>query len=165
MCKLYYQNVRGLRSKTSAVFLNSQNLPYDIFALKEINLTPEILSSELFTNNYTTYRKDSNSHGRRVLLAIHNTFESSLINAPNSVLFEGVSAKISLPKSSLLVLCCDIRPAQQIKAYEDTLTAVDFSLDQAQPNDMILVLGDLNLPNLIWSISDDQSSFLPSNIT
>lgn len=51
---LYYQNVRGLRSKTSSVYMNS--LPFDIYALTETNLCAGIHDCELFPSEYNVFR-------------------------------------------------------------------------------------------------------------
>ena len=49
---IYYQNVRGLRSKTADFYVSSSSSNYDIINLSETWLKPSIYDSELFNLKY-----------------------------------------------------------------------------------------------------------------
>lgn len=173
---IYYQNVRGLRTKSSNVYLNSQKLPFDIFALTETNLTPDFHNNEFFNSDFNVFRKDvlvsnaspiiplgSSSSGRGVLLALHSNLDSSLVNIPNTVNLELICVKICVSKRCLYILCCYIPPAQPTTEYQLLVNAIDHVVDLSNPEDDILIVGDFNLPRLIWEVSDDEIYFISSN--
>lgn len=54
----YYQNVRGLRTKTKDFFLASAACNYDLIIITETWLLPSIFDSELFTDSFMVYRCD-----------------------------------------------------------------------------------------------------------
>lgn len=55
---IYYQNVRGIRTKTTDIFLNILNHNYDIVILTETWLNDTIFDSELIDDRYTVFRRD-----------------------------------------------------------------------------------------------------------
>lgn len=73
---VYYQNVRGLRTKTNTFYRNIQVNSYDIIALTETWLTDSVFDNELFDDRYLVWRRDRNyastgqSLGGGVLIAV-----------------------------------------------------------------------------------------------
>lgn len=55
---VYYQNTRGLRTKTSTFFRNICLHDYDVILLTETWLTEGINNSELFNDRYMVWRQD-----------------------------------------------------------------------------------------------------------
>lgn len=56
--KCFYQNVRGLRSKTKTFYTNLIHSNYDIIFLSETWLLPGIFDAEIFDARYNVYRTD-----------------------------------------------------------------------------------------------------------
>lgn len=56
--KIYYQNVRGLRSKTDVVYNNTFSLGADVLLLTETWLSSDVSSGELFYSGYGVFRAD-----------------------------------------------------------------------------------------------------------
>lgn len=56
--RFYYQNVRGLRSKTTTVRRNMPMIDADVVALTETFLNSSVCDGELFSDEYTIIRKD-----------------------------------------------------------------------------------------------------------
>lgn len=87
---MYYQNVRGLRTKTNQVYLNTLNLNLDIIIFTETWLTENYENSELFSEKFIVYRNDRNSRssafarGGGVLIAINSHLQSNKITVPNN---------------------------------------------------------------------------------
>src|SRR5436190_5061630 len=79
---LYYQNVRGLRTKTSSFRLALLESDYDIVTLSETWLNSTVYNSELFSQEYTIFRRDRNERltgkgrGGGVLIAVKNKFKA-----------------------------------------------------------------------------------------
>ena len=72
---MFYQNVRGLRSKADEFRLSVMETEYDVFVLTETWLDPSIPTALLFGDEYRIYRCDrdttnsSHSRGGGVLIA------------------------------------------------------------------------------------------------
>lgn len=170
LISIYYQNVRGLRSKTSSVFLNSHKLPFDIFALTETNLSADINDNELFPSHFNIFRVDGSSDdaescGRGVLLAIHNSYDSTLYKTSLSTSFEFVCVKSIISKYSLFIICCYLRPSQPTQCYQLAIDAFDSIFDAADSSDVVIIFGDFNLPNLQWVLSEEESYYIALNPT
>lgn len=88
---LYYQNVRGLRTKLKHLHLATLNENFNFLVLTETWLHMDILDNELLDNRYTIFRTDRNpensskSLGGGVLIAIKKPLKSYKIVASKSV--------------------------------------------------------------------------------
>lgn len=89
MFLVYYQNVRGLRSKTNQFYLSCLSTQYEIIILSETWLNDSVLSAELFNSTYNVFRCDRSpcnsvkSDGGGVLIAIKNDFVVKRLSPPN----------------------------------------------------------------------------------
>ena len=82
--QVYYQNVRGLRTKTEGFFTNLLTEEYDIVALTETWLCDSIFSSELFDDRYTVIRRDRSTTATRgggVLAAFNKKIPYEIIES------------------------------------------------------------------------------------
>uniref|UniRef100_A0A8D8LYG9 Uncharacterized protein n=1 Tax=Cacopsylla melanoneura TaxID=428564 RepID=A0A8D8LYG9_9HEMI len=74
--EIFYQNIRGLRSRTNEFYINVLNQEHDILAIVETWLHPGIFDSEIIDSRYQVFRQDSDQSvtgkelGRGLLLAI-----------------------------------------------------------------------------------------------
>lgn len=104
---IYYQNVRGLRTKIhdlrSAILLASES--YDIIVLVETWLSNDILDAELGLNDYKLFRFDRNSdtsmyiRGEGILIAVNRRLPNrAIVTSISSVeqLFVNNNLKIYL---------------------------------------------------------------------
>ncbi|XP_058827779.1 uncharacterized protein LOC131687700 [Topomyia yanbarensis] len=84
---IYYQNVRGLRTKIDELFIAVSDAEYDVIVLTETWLNDQINSLQLFGSKYTAYRndRDPDSTGKKrgggVLIAVSNRLSSKQKNA------------------------------------------------------------------------------------
>lgn len=110
---IYYQNVRGLRTKTSDLKLGLSNCDYDVIVLTETWLRSDISDAEL-TSDYTLFRCDRSvstsmfTRGGGVLVAVKSTLRFSEVSLSNCSQLEQVvvCAKLTahfrnLPSSEL----------------------------------------------------------------
>ena len=58
LIRIYYQNVRGLRTKIDEFFIAVSDCEYDVIILTETWLKDDINSVQLFNQSYCVYRKD-----------------------------------------------------------------------------------------------------------
>lgn len=171
----YYQNVRGLRTKTRDVFLNSSILNFDVFALTETWLNPTILDLELFNNSYTVFRKDRYSNlsdypngvipkGGGVLIALKNNFNANQVIVPGSEDLEIIIVKIELLSKNLYLVNCYIPPSSNSDIYTSVGKTIDFICNDFSPKDELILCGDFNLPNLSWIKHDEEHFMIPKHI-
>ena len=84
--KIYYQNVRGLRSKTNRLHQEATNNDYDMICLTESWLRDGIFNRELFDDRYVVARRDrdhetsSKSDGGGVCVAVKSSSSYTIIH-------------------------------------------------------------------------------------
>lgn len=80
--KIYYQNFRGLKTKTKDLYLATSLGDYDVIVGTETWLDDSVYDNELFCNNYHMYRRDRQStslagkSGGGVLVAVSIKYHS-----------------------------------------------------------------------------------------
>jgi len=90
-----------------------------------------------------------------VLVAVTSTLTSERIYflSPNDKEFVGV--KVSLKSFSIYVTCSYIPPGSYLTIYEQHLSEIKSVLSHLSERDLLIVLGDFNLPDISWSLSTD----------
>lgn len=174
----FYQNVRGLRTKTKIFYNNLLNCNYDIVFLSETWLLPGIFDTELFDSRYSVYRTDRNyelrgmTKGGGTLIAVKRRLlvdsqcSGILPDFPDAdvihldiLLSRGPNAK------RLHLYCCYFPETKnQITSQQAFLDSVsDLSIDR--PGDDFLVIGDFNIRNANWLEYNTPRQFKLSNPT
>lgn len=172
---IYYQNVRGLRTKTHD-FLHCLLLSdYDLIFLTETWLTSDFLDSELFPPRYDVYRRDrpGGARGGGVLVAaragLHvqrRTWCSTphaeelwltvgLSSAPRAAAFAPASSTAAADSNrGTLHVACAYFPhgADHCGALQSFYDAVTDRMHQ-NPDDSYLILGDFNISHAEWSVA------------
>nr|XP_049463988.1 uncharacterized protein LOC125906927 [Anopheles coluzzii] len=167
----YYQNVRGLRTKTKEFHLALSEADFDLIALTETWLVDNIPSALLFSNNFSVYRCDrslsgSSSRGGGVLLAVSNAYES--IKLPSRDLsLEYICVRVTCNNAHLYVMVVYIPPQlsseiSTLRSLRDCISGFTLTL---KPSDLLFVIGDFNQPSISWSTADPSSSPAYSSIT
>lgn len=165
---IYYQNCRGLRSKTTPFLRNVLMNNYDIILLTETWLISGISDSELFDNRYLVFRRDRDyiltdqSKGGGVLIAVQRHLSSSInLNWQSSA--EDIWVTVSLCNSRRNVVVklhlCVLYLCEQNKgnSFSDQLKNFLISLMsviQRNKLDKFLVVGDFNMSDILWLPSD-----------
>ncbi|XP_055604703.1 uncharacterized protein LOC129752937 [Uranotaenia lowii] len=140
---IYYQNVGGINSCVNEYLLAASCSSYDIVTFTETWLNDRTLTSQVFSSDYTVFRRDRDPHnstkstGGGVLIVIRFGLSGTPIDDESWNDQELVWIRIDLESFSrgLSRLC--------------SLTV---------PEDDILIIGDFNLPGLKWCFS--QCGFL-----
>jgi len=169
--KIFYQNCQGIRQHINSFKLAVIENDFDIIALTETFLYPQILNSEIFDcKTYNVFRKDRCSCkeeiGGGVLLAVNSKFITLLQSVPcldTEQLI--VTLKLSNNKSMLFSLSY-IVPASSEDIYKLHLDNIHHCIELNNiDNDSILIVGDFNLPSLKWTFISDEQAVLPFNVT
>lgn len=169
----YYQNVRGLRTKTSTFFRNLQLENYDIIALTETWLNDNITDSELFDERYSVWQRirrygvTGQSKGGGILLATRRELHA-LVRYDWCSSAEDLWLTIDVGKSKLHVcviyLCSENNGPNFSQQLTNFLTKLQ-DIVATNPTDTFLLCGDFNMSSILWSPSDYYEYLVPSNST
>lgn len=100
---VYYQNVRGLRTKIDDFFVTVVDCDYDVIVVTETWLDDRIYSAQLFGNRFTVFRNDRNpfnstkARGGGVLIAVSNRLNYLLDSAHINTSVEQLWVKVTTP--------------------------------------------------------------------
>lgn len=161
---IYYQNVRGLRTKLS-IFLSSVAVnDYHVIMLTETNLSKDVTDAELGLTGYSVFRADrtceTSSKGSMggVLIAIHNTISCRLF--PTTAPIEQVYVAVGSSRIRLVLGCLYLPPNSPVEDYQLVSETLD-SISDEFSGAVLCVAGDFNLPMAAWSDEDICSVAVP----
>ncbi|CAH2104187.1 unnamed protein product [Euphydryas editha] len=157
--QLYYQNVRGLRTKTNTFYTNLLTSDYDIFAITESGLNSSIHDGEVIPPNFNILRCDR-ADGRKlggVFLAASPRYELKrlpIIGNVDAALFEIICATVHR-KNILLFMCCVvyIPPKSNVNEYMHLFNILETICVKFEK---VIVMGDFNMP----SASEEVQSYM-----
>lgn len=161
---IYYQNCRGMRTKSSTFYSNLIGSDYDIVCLSETWLDTDFDSYNYFTRDYYVYRKDriftpTLTTGGGVLIAVKKNIKVFRIFNLDFKDIECVWLNIKLGPECCLILGNHYLPpninTDLLKEYADFLVEnIDVSSNK------LLLVGDFNVPKFDWvlGISNHYSS-------
>lgn len=149
----FYQNVRGLNTKTNEFYNNTLLLEYDLIAISETWLQSNVHDSEIINNNYVLFRADrklvecNKSRGGGTMLAVKHCFSASSvqINLENSFI-DVLCVKINLNFKQLFVFVVYIPPSASNESYSELLNTIQEICLLNDSN--ALILGDINISEL-----------------
>jgi hypothetical protein len=188
---IYYQNVRGLRTK-SHNFLNNVLLNnYDLIILTETWLTPDFRDAEYFCNNYDVYRRDrvgagatttagarDDVRGGGVLIAVRsgmrvrkrtswcssNDAEELWLTLEAYTAMDHVHESSSSSPPYAMHIACGYFPHGNNHLNSLNLFFDNVSLRMVQyPEDTFLLIGDFNVSYALWSITSRSYLSLRAN--
>lgn len=162
---VFYQNVRGLRSKVNSFNLSVKCCDFDLIVLTETWLVPSVLDTELFGNDFAVYRVDRsslnsvNSRGGGVLIAVRSSFSSERISVPNTEMNEMVFVRFRSNSRCYYVCSLYIPPGAGSSVYATYADSLRRFLECIGQDDEILILGDFNFRSVNW-IADVDNPFV-----
>lgn len=159
---IYYQNVRGLRTKSAEFLPNLLSRDIDIIVLCETWLNEGMHSSELFDNRYSVCRADRNHNltskldGGGCLIAIKTCFYSCRMTSWEMdrediwmVVYKSNNEKIVL---NVKYIDCNAT----LELYKSHLNKIEEIMNVTSPNDQFIMLGDYNLSESVdWVVDSD----------
>lgn len=145
---IYYQNVRGLKSKVNNFYSNVLTVYFDIVSLTETWLDESVYNSELFTDEWSVFRQDGRDRvrGRGVLVAVRDgAWHAEPL--PYHVDDDSISVlwlKLNNPTGFSFYLCTVyIPPNSNLTIYRTFFQSLE---NRFFVNDRIVIVGDFNLP-------------------
>lgn len=158
---IFYQNVRGLRTKCLELFNNILLNNYDILIITESWLQDDILNSELCDNRYEAFRVDRNLSatekrtGGGILVFIRREIDAYLSNEWRTPSVESLC--ITIPAHTLCstvdlhIISTYIPPdldlSHRVECFQQSTTLFMNKF----PRDNFLIIGDFNLPCIKFS--------------
>ncbi|XP_053698842.1 uncharacterized protein LOC128745791 [Sabethes cyaneus] len=155
---IFYQNVRGLKSKISEVFLSTSEFSYDAYVFTETWLDDRIASRQLFSNDYNVFRVDRGAHnslrkrGGGVLVAVAKSINAAPVHLSCGQAVENLWIKIAFHDKVIFLGVVYIPPnnskdCDHIQLHLDTVVEI---VNRSDCNEIIL-FGDFNQPRVEWS--------------
>lgn len=150
--KIYYQNVRGLKTKT-VTFLNavlSDN--FDLIVITESWLNSSVENSEILDDRYTVFRSDRDylntgkSEGGGTLIAVKNTYFSTRAQHLETTLGE-LWIRILIGAETFYVCATYIPPTGRLNEYEIFCNNI-INHSELLLRKNLLIIGDFNIPML-----------------
>lgn len=151
---IFYQNVRGLRTKCSTFYNNILSENYPIVVITETWLNSSFSNSEIIDDRYVIYRRDrdlqtsSKERGGGVLIAVLRSLLSYELLLPN-IGVEEVWVVIRVADFKLLLCAVYIPPSSDGVVYSNHLERVEKMVDNSE-HETICLIGDYNLPSIEW---------------
>jgi exonuclease III len=151
---IYYQNTRGLKTKTKKFLKNLLNSQFSVICLVETWLQDSVSSCELFDDRYFVFRNDRNlnltlkSDGGGVLIALHKSMFKSFMAKPCWIVptVEMVCISATTHENRKLnIVCLYLEPKFSYTKLELLLTNLE-KVYQEHSNEEFLILGDWNVP-------------------
>lgn len=156
-----------MKTKTYELYNASVSCQFCLIAFTETWLDSSVFDSELFSSEYSVFRKDRSldltklTKGGGVLVALKKSFVASLLDLsavtdlfPNIDL---IGIKISLPCFSVYVLVLYIPPNINAETYESFFDALSAN-HRFYNEGKLIILGDFNIPNYIFYVQTHEVS-------
>ena len=145
---IYYQNVRGLSSKTVEFYNAVRMNEFDMIALTETWCNDSISDSEIFDDRYVVFRKDRMTRGGGVLLAVRR---GAVLSCERLEFLESAGENLwtIVRLTNVTVIVCVVYFAPRLtddvvsEFFNKLYDYVDYLSDKK-----LLIFGDFNSPSL-----------------
>lgn len=156
---MYYQNTHSLNNKVSLLRSNFPSFTSspNIIVFSKTWLKSHIHSSELGRLGYNIFRldrridlddDDAPESGGGVLIAFKKHIVAHPINCIHNE--ESLFVGINHGRTKMILCAAYMPPKAPCSLYEDLLHSIDDTLTVREYR-KLLVIGDFNLPNIVWS--------------
>ena len=145
---IYYQNVRGLRTKTNEFYMGVVSEDYDLLVITETWLLKGIGDSEIFDDRYSIFRADRDNdktRGGGVLVAVKKKFAVEVMETDtgNSYDIEWLLIRVKVRKNFFYLCVVYVPPRLGLESYARFFDVFDRILGD---NAEVLIVGDFNVP-------------------
>lgn len=148
---VYYQNIRGLRTKLKNFLTSSACNTSDVICISESWLNSAISDCEVIDKSFKLFRKDRDSltsdsqRGGGVFIAVRSNISAELIiiNRHN---IEQVYIKVKCTGNDVIVGCVYIPPRSSLITFTEHMDTISY-IKAKYPNSTLLITGDYNIPS------------------
>ena len=150
------------------LYLNSFLFDSAVIVFTETWLKPSILNTEVLSTSYSIYRRDRDSKGGGILIAVKSNFFSELILLPynfDNFNIEFLAIRLKFFSKTFFITCSYIPPHSDESIYFLHTRAITFVSTLLTEDDYLIVCGDFNLANIAWTVDEDDCCLHPSSKT
>lgn len=154
---IYYQNVRGMRTKTEDVLNNILINNYSVIVFTETWLNCNIMESEFVDDRYVVYRRDrscsssSKRDGGGVMIAVSKQISSSRhLGWESNVEDLWVSINVKSNNTVMKISICAVYLPPPV-SFESLSCFLENCSNGIDKSDNVILLGDFNLGFIGWS--------------
>ena len=142
-------NFRSIVNKVSETQNMIDSVQPDVIIGTETWLSKDIKDSEIFSSCYSVFRKDRDSRGGGVLIAVKDEFKSTLVSELDTDC-EILWVQLVLQHKKHLYICAFYRPHV---SDQESLNQLELSLQRGNltKNPKMIICGDFNLPDWDWT--------------
>ena len=170
--KIFYTNANGLFNKIDELkCIVSMYKSIEVICVTETHFSSDILDAEIYIEGFSMFRKDRDfridnstaniSGGGGSIIYVKNCCNASLVNsflkAPDSL---AVNINTS---GGLISICCIYRSTSLNLEQNNALISCIKSICSERNDFETLLLGDFNLPNVLWETGSINSNFASKN--
>lgn len=171
--RIRYQNTRGLRTKKDEFSTNILNSTVDFHCITETWLKDDFFTSEYIDNSYISYRRDRDYNKTKTTrgggcwifhkAGIHSVRRYDLESDIDFVEDLWIQIKLSDSEDSLFICVVYITPKPSNASLYIALTdKIKDNLTKLNSTDRILIIGDFNLSDIKWNMSNE-GMLVPTN--
>ena len=149
----------GLRTKVGNVSQAINGCVYDVVMFVESWLQPEFLDSEFNIKNFNTFRRDrdplntGHERGGGIFIAVRNAFKANVI-VLDDLGIEHLFVQVMAGNRRIIFGAAYIPPSSDAELYDRHCSQL-LSLCEKYPNDELVMVGDYNVPDAVWSTIGD----------
>lgn len=171
--KIFYQNVRGLRTKADFFYVSVLQNDYDIIIITESWLNDSVFDYELFDHRYNVFRRDRSStcsyrtkkDGGGVLIAVKKSFDVVRKTDCESQC-EDLWLILKIGKM-VLNICAVYIPSPLNVDYVDiftknTVQVIHNNMTKGISEPLFLLVGDFNMGDIEWCKDNSSAYMTPS---
>lgn len=161
--KIYYQNVRGVRTKWEEFYLNLFEIDADIICITESWLNSNFNCGEFIHSNYISHRRDrdytatnTSRGGGCWILHKSNIFTTRIRGFETNIPFlEDIWLSIKMENGHNLYVCTVyITPKpDNTELYDVFMAKLIDNMSQMTDQDRLVILGDFNLSEICWELA------------
>lgn len=149
---IFYQNVRGLRSKVKDFHDNILANNFDIICITETWLNNSIHDRELCDERYLMFRNDKLyeiagvQRGGGVLCCVKKKFQVLSVCKSEDVDFQWLCTTLKINEFIIAICCIYIKSGSSLSVYERVLDSFESNNDLYSEN--VYLIGDFNIPEI-----------------
>lgn len=147
---------------------------YDVIAVTESWLNSCHHNNEFISDKYKVFRKDRDQssidadRGGGVLIAVRNEIDCEEFELAEATDLESVCVKFPLRRGNLYIYCAYIRPPSADNEFSkfselcgSHVEAIKNLNTELKTEDILIVMGDFNLPGVRWIENADGFDYIP----